>query len=102
MEKFYIYLKCQLGIIFFLITLSSNGQIYPRLLIEKEEIALSVSETYQLPLNVGYQEAEESEILAVSVKWSTEPGYLGKTDKNGIFTASHPGEGILIAKFKDT
>ncbi len=35
------------------------------------------------------------------IGWITEPGYLGKVDRNGKLVANHPGEGYLIAKYKD-
>ncbi len=35
------------------------------------------------------------------INWSTEPGYLGKVDRQSKLVAGHPGEGFLIAKYKD-
>lgn len=35
------------------------------------------------------------------INWMTDPGYLGKVNKDGVFTANHPGEGYLIAKYQD-
>ncbi len=35
------------------------------------------------------------------INWSTDPGYLGKVNKDGVLKTSHPGEGFLIAKYHD-
>jgi len=35
------------------------------------------------------------------IKWHTEPGYLGKVNKENELIANHPGEGYLIARYQD-
>lgn len=36
----------------------------------------------------------------VKINWHSDPGYLGKADKSYVFTAKHPGEGMLYAKYR--
>ena len=39
--------------------------------------------------------------MDVKIKWYSDPGYLGKVDKESVFKASHPGEGYLFAKYAE-
>jgi hypothetical protein len=52
-------------------------------------------------LTVEYTDASGTLQANARIMWNTEPGYLGKVDRNGILVALHPGEGYLIAKYKD-
>ncbi|HKJ78353.1 MAG TPA: hypothetical protein VKA10_02410, partial [Prolixibacteraceae bacterium] len=36
----------------------------------------------------------------VKIHWHADPGYLGKADRDGIFTAKHPGVGMLYARYR--
>jgi len=40
-------------------------------------------------------------IYDAKIKWHTDPGYLGKVNKEDMLIANHPGEGFLIAKYQD-
>ena len=102
MSKFYITFLKNLLILFIILTaFVVHGQEYPKFEVDALDIELDPGEVYQLPNVANYFIDSGSEATIVSIKWITEPGYLGKVDKNSVLTAGHPGEGYLIAKYKD-
>ncbi|NOR73950.1 MAG: T9SS type A sorting domain-containing protein [Draconibacterium sp.] len=102
MNKFYSLISKSLLILFIiLMAFVVHGQEYPKLEVDALDIELDPGEVYQLPNVANYFTDSESEPTTVSIKWITEPGYLGKVDKDGVLTTGHPGEGYLIAKYKD-
>lgn len=48
-----------------------------------------------------YTDSSGITVEDAKIKWNTEPGYLGKVDKDGYLITNHPGEGYLIAKYKE-
>lgn len=100
MKKFLHPLKIICISVVMLITTVAHGKEFPKLILELDEIIIGIDEMYQLPAEAGYQEKSEGKIEQVSVKWKADPGYLGKIDRYGVFTALHPGEGLLVAKYK--
>ncbi|QGY45128.1 T9SS type A sorting domain-containing protein [Maribellus comscasis] len=96
MKKFYLLKEITLLLFFLLFTYSVFSQ--ESLFITTPGIELAPGET--ISVSAGYTDSMGIE-QEVKIKWNTEPGYLGKVDKNGLFTASHSGEGILIAKYKE-
>ncbi len=48
-----------------------------------------------------YTDSSGTVVTDAKINWHTEPGYLGKIDKDGYLTTNHSGEGFLIAKYKE-
>lgn len=48
-----------------------------------------------------FTSADGQTVDNVKINWSTDPGYLGKVNKDNILIPNHPGEGYLIAKYRD-
>ncbi len=48
-----------------------------------------------------YHDSSDLLIEDAKIKWYTEPGYLGKVDKDNFLITNHSGEGFLIAKYKE-
>ena len=44
---------------------------------------------------------DDGESEMVKIKWHTDPGYLGKAVKDNMLTTNHPGEGFLVAKYRE-
>ncbi len=101
MKKIYLHSKIILVAVLLCIAISISAQEFPILIVNLENIEINSGEDLQLPATLDYIENTESQAVEVAVKWHVEPGYLGKFDRNGIFTARHPGEGRLIAKYKN-
>ncbi len=101
MKKFLLPLKLICLCVVLTVSATANGSEFPKLILEIDEITVNPNENYQLPTKAGYLENSESKQTEVSVKWKVEPGYLGKFDRYGVFTAMHPGEGFLVAKYKN-
>jgi len=102
MKKFYISAKSIITIVVTISALTAFGNEYPKLILNNtDELTVNSDETYKLPVSAGFLENAESEPVEVTIKWKVDPGYLGKIDHNYIFTAMHPGEGYLIAKYKN-
>nr|WP_319510659.1 T9SS type A sorting domain-containing protein [uncultured Draconibacterium sp.] len=48
-----------------------------------------------------YTDSSGTAVTDAKINWHTEPGFLGKIDKDGYLTTNHSGEGFLIAKYKE-
>lgn len=95
MKKLYFSKQTIIFLVFLFFSVSAISQ--ESVVITMPDIELAYGETI---LVSGEYTDSTGTIQDVKIKWSTEPGYLGKVDKNGVFTANHPGEGILIAKYR--
>jgi hypothetical protein len=95
MKKLYFSKQTIIFLVFLFFSVSAISQ--ESVVITMPDIELAHGETI---LVSGEYTDSTGTIQDVKIKWSTEPGYLGKVDKNGVFTANHPGEGILIAKYR--
>ena len=62
--------------------------------IENDPLVLSVGESEQLEAVYVNEEGEE---VDTSFTWKVRPGFLGGIDDDDVFTASAPGEGMLVA-----
>lgn len=101
MKKLYIIFNLFVALILMANHVAAQDNEYPKLTVEAADLALVPGETFALPLTGELTENPESSPVTVSVKWKVEPGYLGKFDRSGTFTARHPGEGRLTAKYKN-
>ncbi|MBN1986764.1 MAG: T9SS type A sorting domain-containing protein [Prolixibacteraceae bacterium] len=95
MKKLYFSKQTIIFLVFLFFSVSAISQ--ESVVITMPDIELAHGETI---LVSGEYTDSTGTVQDVEIKWSTEPGYLGKVDKNGVFTANHPGEGILIAKYR--
>ncbi len=96
MKHFYSLKKTYLFLIAFMLMLSATSQT---ITITPDEITLDPHAT--ISVSAVVTDTSGTTIDDAKINWSTDPGYLGKVDKNGVLTANHSGEGILIAKYRD-
>jgi len=96
MKKIYILtriLLLQIGLVF---SLLATGQT---LNITSGDLVLDPNSTASVSAEVT--DSNGAIIDNAKINWNTDPGYLGKVSKDGVFTANHSGEGYLIAKYHD-
>ncbi len=96
MKKFYIAQRIGLSLFFLFSVIYSFSQESLTITIPDIEIDPGQS----MLVTAEYTDSSGT-VQDVKIKWNTEPGYLGKVDKNGNLTANHSGEGVLIAKYKE-
>ena len=65
--------------------------------IVNENVELKPGETAQL--EAVYTDTSGT-VQEVKIHWHAVPGYLGKINRDEIFTAKHPGTGMLYAKYR--
>ncbi|MFV0592944.1 MAG: hypothetical protein ACK5M7_16310 [Draconibacterium sp.] len=96
MKNFYQFTKPCLFIIALLLGFAARSQ---------ESLKITIGDITLDPMADTLVTAEFTSggnlVSDAKIGWITEPGYLGKVDKNGLLVANHPGEGYLIAKYKD-
>jgi len=96
MKHIYFSKKLLLSLFVIFTTGTAFGQ--STLQIETGDITLNPGEQTQVS---AVCKDSTGATLNVKINWTTDPGYLGKVDKNGVFTAGHAGDGVLVAKYKD-
>jgi len=96
MKKFYKFTKSLLLVAALLLSFAARSQ---SLLITIGDITLDPQG--DTLVSAEYTDSNGALVPDAKINWSTEPGYLGKVDKNGNLVANHAGEGYLIAKYKD-
>ncbi|WP_340113566.1 T9SS type A sorting domain-containing protein [Maribellus mangrovi] len=97
MKKFYMLTKFMLltaGI--FLVT-NATGQI-----LEIISGDIKTDPDSAVMVSAAVTDTSGTEITDARIKWHTEPGYLGKVNKEGWLVPNHPGDGYLIAKYQDS
>lgn len=72
----------------------------------QESLVITVGDIILAPqgdtlVTAEYTDGNGNLVSDAKIGWITEPGYLGKVDRNGKLVANHSGEGYLIAKYKD-
>ncbi|MDX8341436.1 T9SS type A sorting domain-containing protein [Draconibacterium sp. IB214405] len=97
MKKFYITLKRLLLMPAIFLAFGVAGQ--ESLQIAGGDLTLNPDTLYEV--SAVYTDTSGNAVEDVKIKWSTEPGYLGKVDKDGFLETNHSGEGFLIAKYKE-
>lgn len=97
MKKIYILSKLMLVIIALLVGFSANSQ--ESLTITMDNFELDPNQ--DTLLTAEYRDTSGVLIMEANIKWNTEPGYLGKVNKDGVLTGGQSGEGLLIAKYKE-
>ncbi|WP_346855214.1 T9SS type A sorting domain-containing protein [uncultured Draconibacterium sp.] len=95
MKQLYILSKNLLAVLMLFFAIATNGQ--ESLTINMGDIELSAGQ--DTLLIATYINGEDT--ITDGIKWNTEPGSLGKVNKDGVLTAGQPGTGLLIAKYKD-
>lgn len=101
MKKIYQVLFNNLFLLFLLsLSCFAFGQEFPQLKIVNQPNVITLDPGQTLQVQAEYYDQDGS-LQNVSVKWHTEPGYLGRIDKKENLLANHPGEGFLFAKFRD-
>jgi hypothetical protein len=96
MRKFYIFKSVLLVVAGFFMTMTVKGQ--ESLLIKTGDLELEPGGTVQLEAEYTNNDGE---ITEVDIVWHAEPGYLGKVNRDDIFTAGHPGEGFIYARYRE-
>ncbi|WP_167614452.1 T9SS type A sorting domain-containing protein [Maribellus sediminis] len=96
MKNFYIFSKLVLFTVGFFLTMNATSQI---LEIISGDIITDPDSSVMVTATVTDTSGEA--ITDAKIQWNTEPGYLGKVTKEGWLIPNHPGEGYLIAKYKD-
>jgi len=96
MKHFYSFKKIHLFVVAFMLMLSANAQT---ITISPNEITLDPDGT--IAVSAVVTDTSGTPIEDAKINWSTDPGYLGKVDKNGVLTANHSGVGFLIAKYRE-
>ncbi|RIJ50084.1 T9SS C-terminal target domain-containing protein [Maribellus luteus] len=97
MKKFYSSTKPLLIAAALLLSFAAQSQ---------ESLVITVGDIILAPqgdtlVTAEYTDGNGNLVSDAKIGWITEPGYLGKVDRNGKLVANHPGEGYLIAKYKD-
>lgn len=96
MKKLYLQTKHLLLLILILSGSAVMGQT-----LEITSGDLEVDPKSSTEISATYKDSTGAVVSDAKIKWHTEPGYLGKVDKYGALIANHPGEGFLIAKYKE-
>lgn len=96
MKKIYIPTQFLLLIAGILLTLNATSQ---SLEITSGDVTLDPEAT--ATVTAIFTDSSGVTLDDARIKWHTEPGYLGKVNKDNVLVANHPGEGYLIAKFQD-
>lgn len=96
MKNIYILTRILLLQTGLILSLSVNSQ---NLTITSGDMVLDPNTSVEVSAEVI--DSTGSLIEHTKINWNTDPGYLGKVDKDGILTTYHPGEGYLIAKYHD-
>lgn len=100
MKKIYTaFLKNFLLVLLLVQVFFVTGQTYPNIKILSDSDTIIVDPGQVLPVQAEYYGAD-STLQNVSIKWHTDPGYLGKVDEDGNLNAYHSGEGFLYAKYR--
>ena len=101
MEKIYrnLFINLFLLLLFFQSYLAT-GQEFPRLKITSQSGVIALAPGQSAQVQAKYYN-KDGNLQNVSIKWYTEPGYLGKLDKNGKLVAYHSGEGFLFVKYRN-
>ncbi|WP_297087029.1 FlgD immunoglobulin-like domain containing protein [uncultured Draconibacterium sp.] len=97
MKKFYTITKLALLLPFCFAAIVATGQ--ESLTIVGDDLTLNPDTVYEV--SAVYTDSTGNAVDNAKIKWNTEPGYLGKVDKDGFLITNHPGEGYLIAKYKE-
>ncbi|QIA07014.1 T9SS type A sorting domain-containing protein [Draconibacterium halophilum] len=97
MKKFYTNSKLLLLLTALLTSFAATSQ--ESLEIIGGDLTLNPDTMYAV--SAVYTDSTGTPIDDAKIKWNTEPGYLGKVDKNGYLITNHSGEGFLIAKYKE-
>ncbi|WP_297099204.1 T9SS type A sorting domain-containing protein [uncultured Draconibacterium sp.] len=97
MKKFYTNSKLLLLLTALLTTFAATGQ--ESLEIFGGDLTLNPDTMYEV--SAVYTDTSGTAVDDAKIKWNTEPGYLGKVNQDGFLITNHPGEGYLIAKYKD-
>ncbi|WP_347839744.1 FlgD immunoglobulin-like domain containing protein [uncultured Draconibacterium sp.] len=97
MKKFYTITKLALLLPFCFAAIMATGQ--ESLTIVGDDLTLNPDTVYEV--SAVYTDSTGNAVDDAKIKWNTEPGYLGKVDKDGFLITNHPGEGYLIAKYKE-
>ena len=99
MKKSYLALfRRSLLMMLFTQVILASGQNYPGLKIISDLDTIILDPGQLLLVQAEYY-GEDSTLQDVSIKWHTDPGYLGKVDRDGNLNAYHPGEGFLYAMY---
>ena len=96
MKKIYILTRILLLLSGFMISLTAISQT---LTITSGDLVLDPNTTAMVSAEVS--DSTGSPIENAKINWITDPGYLGKVNKDGVLLTNHPGEGYLIAKYRD-
>uniref|UniRef100_UPI00321647D9 T9SS type A sorting domain-containing protein n=1 Tax=uncultured Draconibacterium sp. TaxID=1573823 RepID=UPI00321647D9 len=95
MKQLYFISKNLLAALLLITVMAANAQ--ESLTIDMGDIELLPEQDTQLI--AAY--INRTDTSYTGIKWNTDPGYLGKINSDGVLTAGQPGEGYLIAKYKD-
>ncbi len=97
MKKIYILRRQLFALAGILLAFSAISQ--EKLAITIEDLVLDPDS--KIEVTAEYHDSNNTLIEDAKIKWYTEPGYLGKVDKDNVLTTNHSGEGYLIAKYKE-
>ncbi|WP_321371000.1 T9SS type A sorting domain-containing protein [uncultured Draconibacterium sp.] len=97
MKKFYANSKTLLLLAAMLMSFAASSQ--ESLEIDGGDLTLNPDTMYAV--SAVYTDSTGNPVNDAKIKWNTEPGYLGKVDKDGFLITNHSGEGYLIAKYKE-
>lgn len=97
MKKFYTNSRLLLLLTALFATYAVSGQ--ESLQITNGDLTLNPDTMYEV--SAVYTDSSGIVVDDAKINWNTEPGYLGKVNKDGFLVTNHSGEGLLIAKYKE-
>ena len=96
MKKIYIPTQFLLLIAGFLLAFNATSQS-----LEINSGDINIEPNTSVAVKATFTDISGSSVKDAKIKWHTDPGYLGKVNKENELVANHPGEGYLIAKYLD-